>query len=349
MESIVPDIVFILLWWLVMTRYFFQLSVPYHEINNLALGDSQLAINNESAYLAVISALFSIIIELIISKRYFNFKTYHQKVFAKTLSYTSLIILVLAISSKFEYLNLIAIKSKMSYGLRYFLLGSYILAVIVIPMNVIRDISSMLGFKMFIAKVFGYYYTPKEENRIFLFLDLANSTKIAEILGHVEFSKLIKELVKDMSHFIKKHKGTVYQYVGDEVILSWNSNNNSNLERCIRMYFDFQKALECKNEIYSKRFNIQPKFRASINMGKVTVVEIGVTKKDIVYHGDVLNTAARVQKLCKKYDKDILACEEFVRNMNPLDDYFIDPIDQIALEGKTKKEIIFSVEKYINC
>ncbi len=44
-------------------------------------------------------------------------------------------------------------------------------------------------------------------------------------------------------------------------------------------------------------------------MGKVTAVEIGDIKRDIAYHVDTLNTAARIQSVCNEYNKDFLVSE----------------------------------------
>ena len=38
---------------------------------------------------------------------------------------------------------------------------------------------------------------------------------------------------------------------------------------------------------------------------------VGEIKTEIVYHGDVLNTAARIQSLCKNYHTDLLISENF--------------------------------------
>jgi adenylate cyclase len=38
----------------------------------------------------------------------------------------------------------------------------------------------------------------------------------------------------------------------------------------------------------------------------VTTGEIGVLKKEIIFTGDVLNTAARIQGLCNQFNVDIL-------------------------------------------
>lgn len=65
---------------------------------------------------------------------------------------------------------------------------------------------------------------PREEDRIFLFLDLNSSTVLAEELGHIRYSELSKCCLADLALSVKKYKATVYQYVGDEAVLSWGGH-----------------------------------------------------------------------------------------------------------------------------
>ena len=54
----------------------------------------------------------------------------------------------------------------------------------------LRDI---VGPEMYQSVLRGKYSIPIEENRIFIFMDLVDSTTIAEKLGHIDYSKFIKE------------------------------------------------------------------------------------------------------------------------------------------------------------
>ena len=71
----------------------------------------------------------------------------------------------------------------------------------------------------------GKFYKPKQEERVFMFLDMRSSTTIAERLGHIRYSKLIQDCFKDIS-IVVTHKAQIYQYVGDEAVLTWLKNKN---------------------------------------------------------------------------------------------------------------------------
>ena len=49
-----------------------------------------------------------------------------------------------------------------------------------------------------------------------------------------------------------------------------------------------------------------PTFKASLHSGEVTITEIGVSKKEIVYHGDSINTASRICSAAHMLGKTLL-------------------------------------------
>src|SRR5690606_30234238 len=71
----------------------------------------------------------------------------------------------------------------------------------------------------------GKYYLPRQEERIFMFLDLKSSTTIAEKIGSKRFFELLKEIFQDITEPIMDSLGEIYQYVGDEVVITWTMRN----------------------------------------------------------------------------------------------------------------------------
>ena len=72
----------------------------------------------------------------------------------------------------------------------------------------------------------GKFYKPREENRIFMFVDLKGSTTIAEKIGHKKYSLLLQDCFRDFS-IVAKYNAQIYQYVGDEVVVSWKAENKN--------------------------------------------------------------------------------------------------------------------------
>ena len=183
----------------------------------------------------------------------------------------------------------------------------------------------------------GRYHKPREEKRIFMFLDLIGSTTIAESLGHKEYSHLLRHCFHDLTDIVLTYRAEIYQYVGDEVVLSWSEKNGLSNLNCIKSYFAFENQLNKKSDEYLNRFKIVPRFSAGLDMGTVTVAEIGDIKREIAFHGDVLNTAARLQGICKNYECKILISDDLARNLNATDGFNKKLIGEIKLRGKQER------------
>lgn len=83
------------------------------------------------------------------------------------------------------------------------------------------QINRLLGEGTLLKFIRGQYHKPREEERIFMFLDMKSSTTIAEQLGHVRFYTLLNEIFHEISQPVLQTKAEIYQYVGDEVVLTW--------------------------------------------------------------------------------------------------------------------------------
>ena len=105
----------------------------------------------------------------------------------------------------------------------------------------LRQINLMLGEKNLRKFLMGKFYQPREEERIFMFLDLRSSTTIAEKLGHEKYSRLMQDCFNDLGVVIE-NDAEIYQYVGDEAVLTWSMEGGLKDQNCIRAFFTFKRA-----------------------------------------------------------------------------------------------------------
>lgn len=163
--------------------------------------------------------------------------------------------------------------------------------------------------------ILGTFYHPRAIEHIFMFLDLKNSTSHAERLGHLKFGSLIQDCFIDLS-VVSGFGAQIYQYVGDEVILHWSVDSGVANANCLQAYFAFQHRLEQRREHYQKRYGLFPEFKAGVNIGFATVLEVGEIKREIAYLGDALNTAARIMDQCNAHQEGLLI-SKFLRDRLP--------------------------------
>ncbi|MCB0769352.1 MAG: adenylate/guanylate cyclase domain-containing protein [Flavobacteriales bacterium] len=181
----------------------------------------------------------------------------------------------------------------------------------------------------------GRYHRPKQEMRIFMFLDMRSSTAVAERIGHVEYFKLLNELYADITDSIVYSRGEIYQYVGDEVSVSWSLRNGVGRQRCIRCFLDIRRKLKRRATHYESRYGHAPLFKAGFHYGPVTVGEVGLVKKERIYTGDVVNTAAHIQGQCNAHGVDNLISQELMDVLRLPNAYQVRGIGSTDLKGKT--------------
>ena len=188
----------------------------------------------------------------------------------------------------------------------------------------------------------GKYNKPKKENRIFLFLDINDSTTIAESLGHEKYFNILKDFFADITDPILANAGHIYQYIGDEVSLSWD-NTPENKVRCLCFVKDAFNAISKRKSYYQKEYGVVPTFKTGIHAGEVTAGYIGIIKKELVYSGDTLNTTARIRSLCHELNHPYVLSGDFLKGLKIPAGYQIDEIGEIELRGRTEKEKLHAV------
>lgn len=183
----------------------------------------------------------------------------------------------------------------------------------------------------------GKYHKPREETRIFMFVDLVSSTQIAERLGNEKYHNLLKDFFADITNPILFNNGEIYQYVGDEVVISWNMQEQMKTSECIQCYVDMLKAIAGKKEKYTIKYGLVPEFKAGMHYGKVFAGEVGIIKRDITYSGDVLNTTSRIQGKCNEYNVKFLTSDELLTKLPASALFRPVSIGAIELKGKGQK------------
>lgn len=178
-----------------------------------------------------------------------------------------------------------------------------------------------------------------------MFLDMKSSTTIAEKLGHVQYYKLLDAYYCSFPDAIIDHEGEIYQYVGDEIVLTWKLLPNQKDNRSIDCFFAMKAALEQEREMFQERFGIIPSFKAGIHVGRVTTGQIGAIKKEIIFRGDVLNTAAWIQSLCNSYSLDLILSGEMIKHLELGEDQELGFLGEAVLRGKEEKKELFTVRE----
>ena len=170
-----------------------------------------------------------------------------------------------------------------------------------------------------------------------MFLDLADSTRLAEAMGELRVHDLITCFFFDIDEPIGDYGGIVHAYVGDEAIVTWPlSARPAHNARCAACFFAIERKMTRLGVDYQRDFGVTPRFRAGVHAGPVIVSECGDTKRQLAYFGDTMNVAARLCEYSKSVDLPLIVSGDLLREMTVPVDLQIGDGRSVGLRGRQK-------------
>ncbi len=331
-----------------------DITISY-DLNDISEASIELTLPVLVFALSAIFVLGLIIgtIEMVFFEKRFTTYSFTGKIFAKFLIYVLFLFIIILITYP--------IAASIDQGLPPFHPEVLKKLVTFLSSVVFLNTALQLSFELFVSLIYaaisenlghnvlknfftGKYHTPKKEKRIFMFLDMKQSTTIAENLGHVTYFKFLRSYYDLMSDAIINHYAEVYQYVGDEIVLTWEMDKGISNNNWLNCYWDLKKAISKEKNRFFEVYKFNPDFRAGVHMGEVTAGEIGSLKKEIVFTGDVLNTAARLQAMGKELSTDLVFSSNMEEHLRFTNNHLIKELGKITLKGKTTPTTLYTLE-----
>ncbi len=290
--------------------------------------------------------------EILFVNKWFQNRKFYEKILFKSIVYTiaiivaTLIIIVLghSISQKLNPFG----NKVWNFVLSFFTDFAFWSIIFYYSFSILislfyREVSDNIGQAVSLNFFTGKYHQPKSEHRTFMFLDMKSSTSHAEKLGHIKYFQMLKEYYTDLSRAILNHGGEIYQYVGDEIVITWKSKKDY-AKNTLDCFYAMKNAIAEQQQKYLNKYQIAPTFKAGVHYGEVTTGEIGLIKKDIVFTGDTLNTTARIQSLCNHFEVDLLVSEVFMNALESKIEYTFNFLDEVELRGRNQRIKLYGVK-----
>jgi len=190
---------------------------------------------------------------------------------------------------------------------------------------------------------FGRYHQPHLEDRFFLFVDIRGSTTLAERIGPIAVHRFLAAVFSVASDPIADHGGEIYQYVGDEMVVTWPVSAGRRGARPLACFFAIEAAIEAVAGEFEREFGIVPRLRAALHAGPVIGGEIGDSKREIVFHGAVMNTAARLEQATRDLDRPFLVSAEARGRLDGTEPYAREALGPRALRGREAPVEIYAL------
>jgi class 3 adenylate cyclase len=212
-------------------------------------------------------------------------------------------------------------------------------------LGMVTETGRLIGGPLLVSVVLGTYHRPVRRQLIVMFLDIANSTRLAEAMGELRVHDLITRFFFDIDEPIRAFGGAVHSYVGDEVIVSWPvSNHPARNGRCVGCFVAIERKIARLKGAYEAEFELAPKFRAGLHAGPVIVSECGDSKRQLAYFGDTMNVAARLCEHCKAIDRRLVVSADALKLMTIPADLVIGEGETIAVRGRQERVEVHVIE-----
>ncbi len=216
---------------------------------------------------------------------------------------------------------------------------------IALGINLVMLMRAMLGGRTLLWLLVGYYSRPRAERHVVLFLDLQGSTALAERIGDTAFHGFLNRVAYDVTDPILASGGTIYRYVGDEIIVTWPFARGVRDAACIAAVFAVNDALARRRGEYERVFGAAARLRAALHAGPLVVGEMGDVKREIVMLGDVMNATARIAEQGRATGEDVIASSAVIAGLALPRGVVARSLGTAALRGKAEAVELFALAR----
>lgn len=300
-------------------------------------------------FLSILISILFTFIDGIFSDRLVRFFPRGFIIFIRSLLYfaTAFVLILVAAKSPItdipyqNYHDLISYLPALDMVFIRFLVYFYLSGFLI---NSLKGVIKKVGRGNFKSWILGLLNKPREEERVFMFIDMKSSTSIAEKLEHKKFSYLVQDVFNDLA-IVDNYEGSIYQYLGDGAIISWSVKKGIKRNNALNAFFAFNRLITKRSRYYNRKYGLEPKFKAGIHVGKVMVLQVGQVRRDISYNGDTLNTAARIESMCGEYKQNLLISGALYNQLENKKSFSFKNVGEIKLKGKSKAIEIYQVRE----
>jgi class 3 adenylate cyclase len=214
-----------------------------------------------------------------------------------------------------------------------------VIAFSVIGIVVMRT-AHFIGIETLFHLTVGTYHRPVLQEKVLVFLDINNSTALAEELGAVRTKSLVGKFLFDISKPITDHGGEIYLYKGDGLIALWDWREAVRDNRILRTIDAVFATIRREQREYLEQFGVVPSFRIGVHGGEVVVSEQGDTKRAIGVYGTTINIAARMEEAAKTHNVACAISGDVAENLRGEEARLI-PIGHEKLRGSAVEMPIY--------
>lgn len=214
---------------------------------------------------------------------------------------------------------------------------------LVVFVNFAMRVHSLIGTRVLMNFLLGRYHRPIREEQVFMFVDFLDARGMSRRLGDVRAQSLIATVLFDLDEAVLELDGETHRYIADELVVTWPLDRGTQDARCVACALRIVALLERNAARYRDDYGEAPRLRIGLHGGPVVVSEIGDERREIVYFGDTVNTAARLRGLAKRIGRSVVVSAELLGRMSLPVGARAEDLGAFELSGKAEPTRVYAV------
>lgn len=176
-----------------------------------------------------------------------------------------------------------------------------------------------------------------------LFCDIRSFTAMSEKMAAADVVSLLNRYFTALGKCITNHHGIINKYIGDAIMAIFGAPvaSQNSAEDAFEAALDMRLALEKINKDFAADGLPELKFGIGIHTGPVFAGTIGAENRmEYTVIGDTVNTASRLESLCKTYSTDLLISESSAEKID--DKHKLKFVADAQIRGKTEAMKVYT-------
>ena len=227
-----------------------------------------------------------------------------------------------------------------------------------------NDMADSLAEKEFMRDTFGKIVDPEVRDYLMkenflqggalggetrkvsvLFCDIRSFTAMSEKMEATEVVSLLNRYFTALGKCITAHHGIINKYIGDAIMAIFGApvQSENSAQDAFEAALDMRKALAELNKSFEAEGLPVLRFGIGIHTGPVFAGTIGAENRmEYTVIGDTVNTASRLESLCKTYQTDLLVSGASAEEIGSAGNVQLDFVADAQIRGKEEPMKIYT-------
>lgn len=179
-----------------------------------------------------------------------------------------------------------------------------------------------------------------------MFCDIRGFTTLSENMKPEAIVSLLNKYFTGLEKCIARHGGVINKYIGDAVMALFGApiQSATHAADAYAAALDMRDELAKMNRDFAAQGLPELRFGIGLHSGPVLAGNIGAANRmEYTVIGDTVNTASRIEGLCKTYKKDLLLSENTYQRLKEADGkQKLSFVDDAEIRGRREKVKLYS-------